>query len=187
MHIARVNFGNVTRKRNLKTEAKRIKAPINNHWTVGELWNYPNFPYFVIIELRMYASCMILRPFPWRVCCANAFRIPKASAMLVTPALESHLPVTDANDEDDDCCARCHHEVHSPADPDQNFHYLSLASWHNIDYQTLHYQMAVNLPIHNVPFPSQDTANVAGNRGQFHEKNWSIKGKQISKTCSRKW
>jgi hypothetical protein len=31
------NFGNVTREKNLKTEAKRIKAPINTHWTVREL------------------------------------------------------------------------------------------------------------------------------------------------------
>lgn len=120
----------------------------------------------------MYASCMTPHPFPWPACCANAFRTPKASEMLANRASVSHLPATDANDEDDDFHrVHCCHEVHSPADPDQNFHYLSLVLWHNIDYQTLHCQKAVILLIRNVPFPSRDKENVAGSRGRFREKS----------------
>lgn len=130
----------------------------------------------------MCASYMIPRPFPWPMYCANASHTRAAISMSVSQAWALHSVVADASDGDDDYHHCQHHpnyyhhhrcfSFHSPADPDQNFHYLSLVLWHNIDYQTLHYRMAVNLPNRIVPFPNRDTASVADTRVQFRAKSW---------------
>lgn len=83
----------------------------------------------------------------------------------------SHWPAADddASGHDYHCC----HSVafHNRADPGQNCHCLSLVLLHSIDYQTLRYRMAENLPIRNVPSPVQDTDCVAGSRDRFRAKS----------------
>lgn len=111
-----------SREKEFENRSEKNKAPINNHWTVRELWNYPNFPYFVIRELRTYASCRTRRPFLWPECCANASRIPTTSVRWASRASVLRWPAADGNDENGDWRPLDHSQV----DPDQNCRYLSL-------------------------------------------------------------